>query len=136
MRESILWAILVLAIAAVAILAYFASKATTNEIATERPFPRDNHCKVLEGAHPSVGWWSRDSDRRSFLAGYEAAYRQVRVQLDQGNGSNPNTLAAYRDFISAGLRLNNTEMNTQISVAGPTCRTKSFSPAITKPIWV
>ena len=110
MRRPILWVLFVLMMTIAAVAAYVVSKTTTcNEIATNGPLRDGIYLGTLDakyGKMPHAAWgrWSRDSDRQSFAAGYEAAYRQAWAVLNQDNESNPNTSAAYRDGLYLGKR--------------------------------
>jgi hypothetical protein len=110
MRRPILWALFVLMMTIAAVATYVVSKTTTcNEIATNGAF-RDGiylgalDAKYGKAPHIALGRWSRDSDRRSFAAGYETAYRESRAVLSQNKQSNPNTSGAYRDGLYLGKR--------------------------------
>ena len=110
MTRPILWALFVLMMTAAAVAAYVVSTTTTyNEIATNGAFRDGIYLGTLDakyGKAPHVAWgrWSRDSDRQSFAAGYETAYRQSRAVLSQNKESNPNTSGAYRDGLYLGKR--------------------------------
>lgn len=109
--ESIIWAVLVLALTIVAVAMYFANKGTTttgtDEMATNAPFRDGIYLGTLDAKngkmpHIAVGRWSSDSDRKFFIRGYQAAYGQTVSLLNQKSGVNLNTLAAYRDGLYLG----------------------------------
>jgi hypothetical protein len=109
MRRFIFWAVLVLALTIIIVIASIAGKRTTmtDDTANSGPFRDGSYLGMLDASHGKVphlaaGRWSSESDRQSFIRGYKTAYAQTRLLLTQNGASNPNTVASYRDGLYLG----------------------------------